>query len=108
MNFAKKRSRLQEGRIANDLGGDVQKASGATDFAKGDVRVQGELGVEAKHTSAKSFTLKLSDIQKIRSEALTRGEDWAMQVEFVGQAGKSQKVAVIDWNTYIMLLGKTT
>lgn len=103
MNRAKKRSQLQESRIAMDLGGNVQPNSGATDFAKGDVRVQGELGVEAKHTSAKSFVLKLSDIQKIRAEALTRGESWIMQVEFVGQSGMSQKVAVLDWNTYVQM-----
>lgn len=102
-NFAKKRSQLQERRIADDLGGQVQKNSGATDFAKGDVRVQGQLGVEAKHTSKKSFTLSLADIMKIRNEALARGESWVMQVEFVGQAGMSQKVAVLNWDEYVSL-----
>lgn len=71
--------------------------------AKGDVRLQGEVGGEAKFTRGKSFSLKLSEIMKIRREAQERGEDWAMQVEFIGQGGQSQKFAVISWNTYVSL-----
>jgi hypothetical protein len=75
-------------------------------FAKGDVRVQGDVGGECKFTKAKSYSLKLADLMKIRSEALSRGEDWVLQLEFVGQAGQSQKVAVIDWNSYVEMRSK--
>ena len=103
MSNQRKRSKLQEKRIAEDLDGRVQKASGATDFAKGDVRADG-LRVEAKTTSKKSYSLKQSEILKIREEALTGGADeWAMQIEFQGQAGVNTKIAVIDWYTYLEL-----
>ena len=68
----------------------------------------GELRVEAKTTQAKSFILKLSDINKIREEAMLGGmEGWAMQVEFQGQMGVNRKVAIIDWNTYLQLRAPT-
>lgn len=99
-----RKSRLQETRIAKDIGGRRQKASGATDFAKGDVRKQGEIRVEAKTTGARTFILKLSDVSKIREEALLGGaEDWAMQVEFQGQMGANRKLAIIDWNRFMQL-----
>lgn len=99
-----KMSRRQEASVAQDVNGYVQKASGATEFAKGDVRSKGELRVECKTTGARSYTLKVDDITKIQSEALMGGfEDWAMQVEFQGQLGQYKKVAVIDWQTFMDL-----
>lgn len=99
-----RKSRLQENRIAEDIGGRRQKASGATDFAKGDVRKQGEIRVEAKTTGARTFILKLSDVNKIREEALLGGaEEWAMQVEFQGQMGANRKLAIVDWNRFLQL-----
>lgn len=99
-----RKSRLQENRIAKDIGGRRQKASGATDFAKGDVRKQGDIRVEAKTTGARTFILKLSDVNKIREEALLGGaEEWAMQVEFQGQMGANRKFAIIDWNRFMQL-----
>lgn len=96
------KSKMQERRAAEDLGGRVQKGSGSSDFAKGDVRKAGDLRLECKTTSKKSYSLKLSDIQKIQLEALKGGlEDWAMQIEFQGQLGQNKKVAVIDWHTYL-------
>lgn len=67
----------------------------------------GELRLECKTTSAKSYSLKVQELDKIRLEAITGGaEDWAMQVEFqAGQMGP-QRYAVIDWNTYLYLKGK--
>lgn len=101
---SQRRSQQQERSVAEDLNGRVQKASGATDFAKGDVRVVGEERVECKTTSAKSFSLKLSELEKIQGEALRGGaEAWSMQVEFQGQLGKHRKFAVIDWETYLQL-----
>lgn len=100
-------SRRQERSVANDIGGRVQVASGATDFAKGDVRAMGELRIECKTTSSGSYSLKKNDITKITTEALSGGlEDWAMQIEFQGQMGIHKKVAVIDWNTFLDLREK--
>lgn len=97
-------SQRQEARVAQDLGGRVQAASGAMDHAKGDVRVSGNLRVECKTTSTKGYSLKLAEIQKIQGEALMGGmEDWAMQVEFQGQFGQHKKVAVIGWESYLEL-----
>ncbi len=101
-----KRSRLQERRIADDIGGREQPGSGAPWSAKGDVRKTGDLRVEAKTTSAKTFILKLREILKIRDEALSGGvEDWAMQVEFQDPLGRNKKVAVIDWDRFLELRG---
>lgn len=92
-----RRSRLQERRIANEVGGRVQAGSGSSWRAKSDVRAIHNLRVEAKHTTKRTFPLKLKDIIKIRDEALIGGlEPWAMQVEFVESASMSTKVAVIS------------
>jgi hypothetical protein len=101
-------SQHQEASVAKDLGGRVQVASGATEFAKGDIRVTGKLRVECKTTSTKSYAVKLAEIQKIQGEALTGGmEDWAMQIEFQGQLGQHKKVAIIGWESYLDLLQKS-
>lgn len=100
-----RRSQLQERRVAKDLKGRVQPASGAMSHAKGDVRTVGELRAECKTTSARSYSLKLSEWQKIRSEA-TRGnlEVAAMQIEFQGTPGMNTKLAVIDWDHFLQLV----
>lgn len=88
------------------MGGRVQKASGATDFAKGDVKTN-ELRVECKTTTKKTYSISLQEIQKIQSEAISGNfSDWAMQIEFHGQMGMHKKVAVIDWDTYLHLQGR--
>lgn len=98
----KKRSDLQERRVAADLGGKVQKASGATDFAKGDVRKFGDVRVECKTTGTKNYRLSIKDIKKIQSEALKGGmEDWVMQIEFQGQTGVNYKYAVMGYYSFI-------
>jgi hypothetical protein len=103
--YGQRRSQLQEKSIARSRGGRVQKASGAGKLAKGDVRVVGEIRTEAKTTSKRSYRLKFSDVVKIRSEAITLGfEDWDMQIEFQGQAGRGTKVAVVDLPTASLLL----
>lgn len=76
------------------------------EFAKGDVRVTGELRLECKTTSAKTYSLKVEELDKIKTEAITGGaEDWAMQVEFQRQIGP-KRYAVIDWDTYLYLREK--
>jgi len=98
-------SQQQEKRVEKETGARRQKASGATLFAKGDNRLLGELRVEAKVTTAKSFTLKVSDIEKIRSEAYSGGlEDWVLQIDFNRPGGVNRRVAVIDWYDYLEFL----
>ena len=99
-----RRSQRQEKAMAQDVGGRTQPGSGSQDFAKGDVRKVGEFRGECKTTVAASTTLHLKDLLKIQNEALMGGlEDWALQLEFIGQGGRSRKYAVIDWETYVQL-----
>lgn len=103
MKPGKRRSVLQERRIAEDIGGRVQPGSGAPAFYKGDALKPGDLRVEAKTTSKRQYTLTTAVLDKIRNEALNGGEeDWAMQIEFQGQF-TNKKVAVIDWGRFIEL-----
>lgn len=92
----KKISARQEQRIAEDMGGRVQPASGALPGAKSDVRVFGVARVEAKYTSKDSYKLTLPTLDKIISEA---GLDRAvLQVSFVERSGKAiVDIAVIPW-----------
>lgn len=79
----------------------MQPGSGAPEFYKGDVRKKGDLRLECKTTGAKSYTLKLSDLEKIKAEALMGGaESWAFQVEFQGITS-NKRFAVIDWQEYL-------
>lgn len=108
-SLSQKRSQQQEKKVAEELGGKVQKGSGSSDFAKGDVRKMGSARVECKTTSKKSYALKLQEIQKITTEAIQGGmEGWAMQIEFQGQMGGRKKVAVIDWYEYLDLKEKAS
>lgn len=103
MTIPRRKSVLQERRVASELGGRVQPGSGAPEFYKGDVRKTGDIRVECKTTGTKAYRLTLAEIQKIQSEALMGGEEnWAMQIEFQGQF-TNKKVAVIDWDTFIRL-----
>lgn len=73
-------------------------------FHKGDARKVGELRVECKTTGSKAYNLKLEEIIKIQSEAISGGDEyWAMQIEFQGQY-TNRKVAVIDWSEYMHLI----
>lgn len=93
-----RRSKLQEQRIAEEIGGREQPASGSSWSAKGDARKTGELRVEAKFTEKDYYTLKLDDLLKIRDEALKGGaEGWAMQIEFTTYR---QRWAVLDFTTW--------
>lgn len=107
-SWNQKRSKLQERRIAEDVGGRVQAGSGSSWRAKSDVRDLGKLRIEAKFTSKDTYALKLKDLLKIREEALLGGlETWAMQIEFV--SGSKQKYAVLDYYTFCELnVGRNT
>jgi hypothetical protein len=64
----KKASREQEIDIAEELGAKVQINSGATVGSKGDVRKKDVVRIEAKFTTAASYSLKLEELHKIAGE----------------------------------------
>lgn len=102
MNRNRRKSQLQERRAAIDIGGRVQPGSGAPEFYKSDARKAGDMRLECKTTSAKSYRLQLADLEKIRAEAVMGGmEGWAFQIEFQGNPPK--RFAVIDWQEYLDL-----
>jgi hypothetical protein len=93
-----RRSKLQEKRIAGDIGGRVQAGSGTSWRAKSDVRKMGDLRVEAKFTSKIEYKLKLDDWVKIWEEAVGGGlETPVMQIEYTGA---KYKLAVMDYRLF--------
>jgi NADPH-dependent 7-cyano-7-deazaguanine reductase QueF-like protein len=68
-SYIKKKSKKQEKRNAKELHGKVTPASGAFDFAKGDVRLDMFL-IECKYTDKDYYTFKLDIWDKIEKEAL--------------------------------------
>lgn len=97
-------SRSQENRVAEDLGGRAQPASGATRFNKGDVRVMGEIHAECKVTERPSYRLSLSDIKKLKMESLLKGaEGWVFQIDFIQPQFSRTSLAVIDYQEYLQM-----
>lgn len=78
----RKRADRTELKVAEDIGGRKQKASGALPHAKGDVRLRGKHRVEIKTCTLKGYHIKREDLDKIRGEAAF-GEKPAFVVEFV-------------------------
>ena len=72
LRVQKKRSQEQELELAEELGAQMQKASGAMAGSKGDVRKKGVIRIEAKYTEWSSYSLKLEDLHKISSECRGR------------------------------------
>lgn len=92
---SQKRSRKQEKRMAKRLGGHVQPASGAGQ-AKGDVRADWKARGECKLTRAKSFSLKLADLEKIEREAAST-ETPLLEIEFQGVYPHKRYVVLPGW-----------
>jgi hypothetical protein len=63
-----KKSKKQEKRLADKLGGKRQKGSGSQPYSKGDVRCT-DLLAEAKRTDKKSISIKVQYLEKIVKEA---------------------------------------
>jgi hypothetical protein len=61
-------SQEQERDVCAELGARTQPGSGNQRGSKGDGRKKGELRVETKFTTANSFPLELSDLEKIAGE----------------------------------------
>lgn len=76
-----KDSQRQEKLLARNLGGTVNAGSGNQWLRKGDVRTDDEL-FELKITSAKSYSLKDAELEKLTNQALVDGRIPIFMVEF--------------------------
>lgn len=76
-----KKSKKQESRLAQELGGKTQKGSGSKDFHKGDVKTI-ELLVEAKRTDKDSLSVKKEWLVKIHAESVSYNKIPALSIEF--------------------------
>lgn len=93
---AKRISKQQEKQAAEDLGGRVQAASGALRLGGGaDVRLHGKVRLECKVTEKSSYTLKLTELEKLRKQAIKTLELPVLQFAFRHPSGKLNRYAVI-------------
>jgi hypothetical protein len=84
MDERQRRSRRQERRIANRVQGRTQPASGATPWRKQDVR-QSDFLIEAKFTDRGSYSIKASEWERMRRNALLDGRRPMLVVELQGR-----------------------
>jgi hypothetical protein len=82
----KKKSQVQEKRIAKELGGKTQPGSGAFEHFKGDVKLSDYL-IEAKRTDKQSITVKAEWLSKIDHEAINVGKIPALAIELGSMNG---------------------
>jgi hypothetical protein len=101
-NRVRKRSRQQERDIAQDIGGQAQKGSGACSGSKGDVRKPGQYRIEAKLTQSNQYILKLDTLRKIQGEC-TDLERPALAVEFVERSSGRRKAywVVLPYDDFV-------
>ena len=79
----KKASLRQERQTAEDVGGRTQANSGAVRMGGGgDVRAVGKLRVECKFTEKDRYVLKLSELEKLRKQAIKTLETPVFQFAF--------------------------
>lgn len=98
------RATRQEKHNAKKVAGRVTSNSGAGD-EKADVRIKGILRDENKTTKAKSFVLKLADLQKVAGEA-EDGEIPVLTVSFEDDLRKQYRVISNDWFLELLELYK--
>lgn len=98
----RKLSQKQERRIADDVDGRVQPASGALSHARGDVRKYGKLRIEAKLTYAKSFSITEALLDKIEAHA-TFGEVPTIVVDFMDKRSNKSKrsIAIVPYDSWV-------
>lgn len=94
----RKDSQRQENRIAKQWSGSVNSGSGNGWIRKSDVRTAFEL-VEAKITSAKSYSLKDQELQNNYEYALMDGRIPIFMVEFQGTGNKWVIMNYDDYET---------
>ena len=83
----------QENRVASRLGGKRQRGSGASDYAKGDVKTDNFL-IECKQTEKKSLSIKGEWLSKITREAMAAGKTPALSIEI---KGVEDRLVEQDW-----------
>ena len=93
---SQKRSRAQEKRVAVREDGRRQPGSGARDGYEGDVRVTGKYRGECKITRASSYSLKLTELRKLETQA-TAGELPVFDIEFCGVSPTRKYVVLPEW-----------
>lgn len=79
-----KDSQRQERALAREVLGSVNAGSGNGWVRKADVRAKDELW-ECKITSAKSYSLKQADLEKLNNQALMDGRIPIFLIEFMAQ-----------------------
>ena len=94
-----KDSQKQEARLANELGGFRNSGSGNGWVHKSDIRTPNEL-VEAKITSAKSYSLKDADLQKNSDYAIVTGRIPIFLIEF---QGSGNRWVILSYDDYLDL-----
>lgn len=97
-----KDSQRQERTLAKQLQGSVNAGSGNGWVRKGDVRSDTELW-ECKVTSAKSYSLKQADLEKLNNQALLDGRMPVFLIEFM-KTGDS--FVVLSKDDFMELRGK--
>jgi hypothetical protein len=104
----KRQSQRQERQIMNDIGGRVQPASGARPGYKSDGRLYDKVRMEAKLTNAKAFSLKRSDLDKVRSECQGH-EKPALIIDFKNKStGRTEdRWAVIEYKEWERIVATT-
>lgn len=99
-----KESRVQELRIAEDVGGRRTPASGAFDRNKGDVETRRFL-IEAKITESKRFSINEKVLSKIDGEALNYGKIPALVIDFPSfRFGVTRRWAVIPYPVFARIV----
>lgn len=81
---AKRRSRKQEERAAEELGGKAIPNSGAVRVDGGGDVSAPAIHAEMKFTKKDHYVLKSKDLELIRAQALRRGKHPVFQFEFIG------------------------
>jgi len=93
------RSKKQEKQIASDVGGKTTPGSGNQWHSKGDVKSDAFL-IEAKRSdNRETITVKVSDLAKIRIEALMEGKSPVLQIEL----GNGDKYAIVPWTDFLSI-----
>lgn len=88
----KKKSRNQERRVAEMLGGSRVPLSGANERMKGDIS-SADLLIEAKYTAKESLSIKREWLEKIAMEAMAVGKTPALSFSF----DQSSAIVPKDW-----------
>ena len=84
----------QENRVARAVGGHRNRGSGASMYAKGDVRTDDFL-IEAKRTVHASISVTKKWLDKISGEAAAAGKEPALAIEIAG--GPNHAHGERDW-----------